>query len=442
MKKILTTLCCILLMFSACKKESSEGPEQKYTTDTYSHDVATAWMDMQLKLIKTTPGFTPPVAARALGYSGVALYETVVAGMPDHHSADMVLNYSYTLPVMMSPEDYNWAIAANAAMQRILLQLFANTSDANKASIDSLHDVLFSTFQDGTESAVSARSEDYGETVANIIFDWSKTDNGHEGYNSGFPASYVIPSGPGLWVPTPPAFAPIPLHPYWGENRPFVAKNVTGSCIPPQPITFSDLQGSDFYKQAFEVYEAKQNLTDEQKAIALFWADGGNTVTPPGHNMNIATQMLRKENANLARAAEVYMRMGMAANDAFVACWKGKYQYNVMRPVTYIRQYIAADWLPLIGTPPFPEYGSGHSTGSGAAASVLNSMFGENVSFTDYTHETAGLPARSFNSFNEAAAEAAVSRLYGGIHYRQSNDIALKCGKEIGANIVDLDLSK
>jgi hypothetical protein len=197
-----------------------------------------------------------------------------------------------------------------------------------------------------------------------------------------------------------------------------------------------------FYAQALEVYTTSLSLTEEEKEIALFWADGGNTYTPPGHNINLATLMLRNNKEDLGKCAEVYMRMGMALSDAFVACWKGKYMYNLLRPVSYIRQHIDPNWLPLIATPPFPEYGSGHSTASGAASEVLTAMFGNNVSFTDNTNTEFGFAPRMFSSFYEAASEAAVSRLYGGIHYRAGNEKALKCGKEIGRNIVSIDLRK
>jgi hypothetical protein len=429
------------LISSCSKKEPIPYINPSKDASSYDNKVPTQWMDLELRLIRTTSGFTPPVAARALGYTGLALYETVAPGT-DLRSAGQALNYSYTLPFIDKTKEYNWALAANAAMKEIMISLFDNTSSANKTSIDSLYDAKYLEVGSILDNDVIARSVNYGKEVAQIIFEWSKTDNGHMSYATGFPASYTVPTGPGYWVPTPPAFQAIPLQPYWGENRPFLAANVSANCIPPAPIPYSEDANSLFYAQALEVYTTNKALSAEEKEIALFWADGGNTFTPPGHIMNIATTMLRGRNESLDKSAEVYLRMGMAMSDAFIACWKGKFMYNLMRPVTYIRQNIDANWLPLIATPPFPEYGSGHSTASGAASEVLTSMFGNNVSFTDHTNDILGFAPRSFSSFYEAASEAAVSRLYGGIHYRAGNERGLKCGKEIGKNITNIDLRK
>jgi hypothetical protein len=154
--------------------------------------------------------------------------------------------------------------------------------------------------------------------------------------------------------------------------------------------------------------------------------------------VSIATQLLRAQEASLMKAVEVYAKVGIAVSDAFVACWNTKYRYNLLRPVTYIRSQIDPTWLPLLSTPPFPEYTSGHSVQSGAAFSVLAAEFGEHTTFTDRTHDDRGLPARQFHSFNDAAREAAISRLYGGIHYRPAIDCGLEQGRRIGQAVVSL----
>jgi hypothetical protein len=436
-KKLFIALVCASV-FAGCRKESSTGPVVVSETNKYNCSAVTAWMDMETRLVKNTPGFTPPVAARAMGYTGLALYEAIVPGTHVFRSAHEAMGLGYLLPATDKSAKYNWEAVANAAMRQMMLYMFENASDANKASIDSLFQASKNNYQ-GEDPVVVERSVAYGQSVADAIYAWSRSDNGDRAYNNSFPANYIVPTGDGLWEPTPPAFQKIPLLPYWGNNRPFIAADVDDAAMPGPAIPFSISESSDEYLQNMEVYTVKKNLTDDQRAIALFWADGGNTFTPPGHLMNIATQLLRQEDANLTKAAEVYMRMGVAVNDAFIACWKGKYKYNCLRPVTYIRKYIDPNWLPLIATPPFPEYGSGHSTVSGAVAEVLNAMFG-NTSFTDHTNEPLGLAARSFNNFYEAAEEAAASRLYGGIHYRNSNNVALLCGKAVGKNVASVRL--
>lgn len=442
-KILLLSLCCSVLISSCTKEEDETTPVSvSPATKLYSGNIACKWNDLELQLIKSTSGFVPPVAARALGYSNLAAYEAVVPGMPDHQSLKQALNLPYQLPYAAIDEKYNWALCSNAAYYQSIKTLFANTNATNKSKIDSLYLAIKNASGAGESADVIIRSEGYGAEVANQVIEYSKSDKGHEAYLNLFPSSYTLPVGPGYWEPTPPLFQPIPLLPYWGDNRTFLPLSTLNNCLPPAPFSFSTDPGSDFYKEAMEVYTTGKNLSSEQKAIASFWADGANTYTPPGHLMNIATQLLKEDQANLAFAAELYVRMGLACSDAFVACWKAKYTYNTLRPVTYIQKYVDASWSPYINTPPFPEYTSGHSSVSGAASVILTSMFGSDRSFTDHTNEWLGFPARSFNNFYEAAEEAASSRLYGGIHYSNGNKRGIQCGKQLGTYIAAIPLNK
>jgi hypothetical protein len=209
-------------------------------------------------------------------------------------------------------------------------------------------------------------------------------------------------------------------------------------------LPYSTDSGSSFYADALEVHDVGNALTAEQQAIANFWSDGPNTITPPGHWISILTSALEREGSSLSTAAHAYMFLGIALSDAFVSCWRTKYEHNVLRPVSYIRANVpgAASWASYIGTPPFPEYTSGHSTSSGAASIVLTELFGEDYAFTDDTHvgATPAWPARDFDSFEAAAAEATESRLFGGIHYRTANERGLATGERIGAAVMALPL--
>jgi hypothetical protein len=277
--------------------------------------------------------------------------------------------------------------------------------------------------------------------VARAVFGWSRGDGGHEGYLRNFPPDYVPPSGPGLWVPTPPAFQPA-LQPRWGDNRPLVLFDGR-SCAPDDPTRYSEQRQSAFFAQAREVYDVVNNRTPEQGAIALFWADDpGVTAGPPGHSISVATQVLRLEDASLMLAAETYAKVGVAVCDAFIACWKTKYVYNLVRPVTYIRRLIDPTWLPLLNTPPFPEYTSGHSVQSAAAFGVLADLFGDSYSFDDHTHDNRGLAPRRFGSFSAAAEEAAFSRLYGGIHFRPAIERGLTQGRCIAEAVNGLPVRR
>jgi PAP2 superfamily len=438
--KNLAVVLTATLTFSACKKTTPVDPIKPVTTvitgktaETYTGEVATKWADMELKLIKTTANFTPPIAARALGYSNLSMYEAIVPGMADNQSLVNQLQGLATLPKPVAGE-YNWALAANAARSSIIKSLYASTSEANKSTVDSLKMALENTFKGSSAAEVITRSNKFGEDIASAIFAYSKADGGHEAYKNVFPADYQLPVGASFWIPT--GAQKIPMLPSWGNNRFFVAKNRNENPAAPKPFSFD--ASSSMFAEANVVYETSKNLTAEQKAIALFWADGGGTPTPPGHYLNLASIVLKKENSNLAKATEVYTKMGMALSDAFTSCWKCKYTYNLMRPVSYIQTAIDPTWKSFIATPPFPEYTSGHSSGSGAAAAVLTDAFGGSYAFTDNT----GMPARNFTSFNQAAEEAKLSRLYGGIHFPMGNDEGQKNGKKIGTNVLGLKFKK
>jgi hypothetical protein len=280
--------------------------------------------------------------------------------------------------------------------------------------------------------------------VAASIFAWSRTDGGHEAYMFNFPKEYVPASGEGLWERTGPAYQRA-MQPYWGDNRTFVLAS-GAECAPPPPPEFSTSPDSAMYQEALEVYHTVLALTPEQRETALFWADDPMlTATPPGHWFAIATQLLRDEDVSLAEAAELYARLGIAVADSFIGCWQAKYEYNRLRPITYIQRYIDPAWNtpeltdPVL-TPPFPEYTSGHSTESGAAAQILTYYFGAAYPFVDRSQMRLGFAPRAFPTFAAAAEEAAISRLYGGIHFRSANESGLQQGRCIGDRVMQLQM--
>lgn len=414
--------------------QSAQADEANLQADG---EVAMAWFDLQLKLVKETPGFSPPVAARALGYSGVTLYEAVVNGMPDYQSLAGQLNKLKAIPQPPADLVYHWPTVANRALATITKQLFPTATPENLAAIDELYAWYAREFAGEVDAETFNRSDIRGRVVANAIYIWSMRDGGHKGFARNFPADYVPPTGAGLWIATPRVEGdPQPaLQPYWGNNRPFALK-AGDECAPPAPLAYSEDPESPFYAEALEVYETVNNLGPEEAEIAAFWSDDpGATATPGGHSISILTQVLRQEQAGLELAAEAYARMGIALADAFIGCWNIKFEHNLLRPVTYIQHLMDADWMPVLNTPPFPEYPSGHSVQSGAAAAVLTQLFGENYAFVDYTHEDRGFAPRSFDSFDAFAQEAAISRLYGGIHYRMAIDLGVEQGACIGARV-------
>jgi len=440
--KVLAFSCFIsLLLFVSCEQDDDQDFIKLETSD-YESEVVLDWIALTLQLTEETEGFTPPVAARVYGYSGLALYESVRHGMPNYKSLEGQLTdfNTGTIPTPSLDLEYHWGAVANAALSVFLENAFQTATVENLALIDALNIQYTTQFRSETTADIVDRSVAYGELVGNAVLDFANTDGQEDCYLNNFPSSYEVPVGEGLWEPTS-SDTPIPLQPYWGDVRPFMTENVAET-LPVAPPAYSTATDSEFYLEAIEVYEAVQNLTPEQQVIAEFWSDDpGNTATPPGHSYSIMMQVLALENADLARTAEVYAKLGMGIHDAFVSCWYAKYYYNLVRPITYIHEHIDDTWTIPLATPPFPEYTSGHSVQSGATAKILTDLFGDNYEFTDSTHinrtDIDGSP-RHFDSFYDFADEAAISRLYGGIHYRAAIEVGIDQGIQVGENIATL----
>lgn len=403
-------------------------------TSAYSGEVPEAFFTLSLDLVRTTPGYSPPVASRAFGYAGVALYEAVVSGMPGHSSFAGRLN-DLTLPPVPRNRAIHWPTVATTALASILRSLFPTAPPDQLAALDALERRFLHEARSTLPRDVFVRSAERGRVVSAHIFEWSKPDGGHEGFRNNFPP-YDPPKGPQYWVPTPPGFLPA-LQAYWSKNRPLLLHSGR-NCAAGPPLRYSEKPSSHFYREGVEVYDTVNNLSPEQREIALFWSDDpGQTPTPPGHWISILSQVSPLLELTLDRTAEAYAKVGIAVADSFVSCWHTKFRDVLLRPVTYIQRLIDEDWLPIIVTPPFPEYTSGHSVQSAASATVLTDLLGE-VAFTDHTHDRRGFPPRSFSSFTEAAEEAAVSRLYGGIHYRAACERGLKQGHRVGKRVAAL----
>ena len=427
----------LTFVFTSCE-ESPTGPSNGEVISgnlvkKYPADVALKWITLQQKLTKKTPGFDPLVSGRSYAYSGLTLYESIVKGMPGYYSVASPL-IGTSINTLPKHQAIHWSASANAAMAFILKNLYANTPDANKVTIDSLESALNAEYEKETNAQIVSQSTEYGRKIANSIFEWSKTDGGHEAYLGATSSTYVVPTGPGLWIPTPTAFAK-PARPYWGDNRSFVP-NSAASTAPPPPMTYSESPDSDFYKMVDEVYTISLSLKDEDNLIIKHWADIPGNYNTPSHYTHIATQLIQENKLKLDQAAVTYAKHGIALNEANISVFKAKYIHNVIRPISYIRNVMGYTmWSTVIGTPAHPEYPSAHATVGGASSTVLENIFGKNYSFVDRTQETL-YGTRSFNNLKEYAIEAAKSRVLGGIHYELSTEIGLHQGEKVG-NLVN-----
>ena len=406
-------------------------PDFSQSAKQYSADVATAWMKLQMNLNKTTTGFSSFPGDRAFGYSGLALYESVEPGIPNAHSVALQLSgfSSLTLP-NIKRAFYYWPASANAAMAFMSRNLFANTTPANFATIDSLEAAFNQQFQSKATTQELQNSVDFGRSVASAIFEWSKSDGGDQPYMHITDPSYVPPVGPGLWIPTPPLFTP-PIFPHWGGNRSFIS-NEANVTQPGPPLAYSEEPKSPFYQMVNELYVQSLSLTHEDSIIAKFWADIPGNFNAAAHATGILTQLIELNKFDLGEAAIAYAKHGIALYDASISVFKTKYTYNLIRPISYIRNVMGhTTWNTVVPTPSHPEYAAAHAVASAASATVMTDIFGDHYSFTDHTYDNI-YGARSFSSFEDYAKEAGHSRFLGGLHYAPSIETGLMQGKKIG----------
>lgn len=412
-----------------------------------SGDVATQWAKLTLHILKTTRGGSPTFNSRFLGYCGLTMYESVVNGNSEYSSLVGRLNGIEVLTTPNTDVKLNWALALNAGQAQIIKHIYSFTSKSNISKIDSLENYFLVKESKGLSEKQISASVKFGKTIANEIYEYSKTDGGHEGYKRNFDSSFVIKKGNGLWAP--PVIGqseiPLPLHHYWGQNRTFAKANFT---LPiPEMVEFDYSKGSKYYNYMKEVFDVRNSLSQEQKEIANWWGDDpSETFSPPGHSYYMALVAAENSKADIFKAAQTFSGVGMAVADAFVNCWKTKYHYNAERPFMFIYYNMSTLWDLYWPEPPFPAFYSGHAGQASSAATVLTHLYGEHFAFVDNAHlgrprdreRRVDYKSRKFNSFFEAAEESALSRLYGGIHTRHDNEVGLIEGKKVGQNINDL----
>jgi hypothetical protein len=430
--KHLLTAVMLSALFLQCKLTDHAEPN-----NTYSADVANAWMQMQIRLTRATTGYNSIVSNRSFGYAGITMYESVLPAIPGAVSLLSQIGGQSQIPGKGSGE-YYWPASLNAAMADLTRKFFESTSPANLSAIDSLEAVYKSRF--GTESTSDkiSNAEDFGRQVSTSIFNWSKTDGGDQAYKNVVDPNYIPPVGPGLWIQTPPAFAK-PIMPHWGSNRSFLAKSAELT-QPGAPIAYSEDPKSPFYAMVSELYTISLSLTHEDSTIVKFWGDQPGNQNVPAHATNILAQLVSKNNLYLYQAAAAYAMHGIAMSDAAISTMQTKYKYNLIRPVSYIRSVMAhPNWNTVIPTPPFGEYSAAHAVVSAASATVLESFFGKTYKFSDLTYDKS-YGTRSFDSFDAYAKEAGRSRLLGGLHYSPSIAIGLVQGRQVGEMAVKLKI--
>ncbi|WP_293298848.1 vanadium-dependent haloperoxidase [Allomuricauda sp.] len=442
MKKRISIFTALVLVLASCQKKQEPieiSPEEFHASvdkviEVMIHDI-----------------FSPPVASRIFAYPNIAAYEIVALKNDSYNSLAGQVTGLESIPKPENEENINYEMAALVAHMNLNKRLIFS-----EERIESFRDSLYTIWTEKNEPVFMA-SKQYGLQVANFIGEWMDKDNYKE--TRTMPKFSVDSEDPSRWQPTPPAYMN-GIEPHWEKIRPFAIDSAQ-QFKPIPPPEFSMEKDSDFYKEVMEVYEVRKSMIgkgdkSEEIAIAQFWdcnpyvsvtrghlMFATKKITPGAHWIGISKIASRKTNADFAKTVYAYTKTSIAIADAFISCWDEKYRSNLIRPETVINEYIDDSWEPVLQTPPFPEYTSGHSVVSGAAAVALTDIFGDDFAFDDDTEVAYGLPVRSFTSFNQAADEAALSRMYGGIHYRAAIVVGIKQGRDLGKFVVDkLDMTK
>ncbi|MEP3209126.1 MAG: vanadium-dependent haloperoxidase [Maribacter sp.] len=432
MKKIIVVFTALTVLYS-CNEPINVSPEDLHTSvdkviEIMIHDI-----------------FSPPVASRIFAYPNVAAYEIIALENPEYLSLAGQLTDFKSIPQPKDAVIINYKVAAMVAHMELSKKLIFSEHE-----MEVLRDSLYNIWE-GKNSVLFEDSKTYGLEVAEHVAEWMSKDN----YNQTrtMPKFTVNTDDPTRWQPTPPAYMD-GIEPHWNKIRPFVIDSAAQfKPVPPPPFSLD--KESDFYKELAEVYEISNQITakgddSEEIKIAQFWdcnpyvsvtrghlMFATKKISPGAHWIGITKIASRKTNSDFDKTIYAYTKASIAMADAFISCWDEKYRSNLIRPETLINEHIDENWKPVLQTPPFPEYSSGHSVVSGAASIALTDIFGDDFSFDDDTEVAYGLPVRSFTSFSKAADEAAISRMYGGIHYRAAVEIGVKQGRDLGKFVVD-----
>ncbi|MEQ8476411.1 MAG: vanadium-dependent haloperoxidase [Fulvivirga sp.] len=428
--KSIGVLLVLLILVSACNQEKQPikvdankmHETMQHLTDVIVHDI-----------------FSPPVASRIYTYPSVGAYEILAAKDSSYKSLAGQLNGLTPIPPV--PDNVNHEIAAIQTML-LLGKTLIFSEDKMDEFINEWHAELEAQGWSGEGKEATLA---YADAVKKHILDWADKDNYKQTRTF---EKFTVKEDVSRWQPTPPAYIEA-IEPHWSKIRTFVIDSAS-QFTPEPPTEFSIDENSQFFKEVKQVYDVKQSLTPEQSEIASFWdcnpyvmnvhghvMFATKKVTPGGHWIGIVKTVCKQTDASLMKSASAYVLTSLALVDGFISCWDEKYRSNLIRPETVINKYIDEEWTPLLQTPPFPEYTSGHSVISGAAGVALTSIFGEPFHFVDSTEVKYGLTAREFNSFKEASDEAAISRLYGGIHYMPAIENGVTQGRSLGKFIVD-----
>lgn len=484
-RNLLYCLALILVVFASCKQDqaTTKTTEDANLVSKFDYQTIYSWNELYMLIDKDALGYRPLPGPRALAYMGLSAYETAVPGMPTFNSLKRQWGPDLQIPDLDKNKKIHWPTALNASYGYLMKKFFFKTNfvagsghltnaDVQKKIETLQNDLDFKYKGEVNDNVLFNDSKAWGEAVATAVWKWAITDpygnesdlnplsndksKGSDFYYD-WRAKGLDASGkqiPGKWVPTNdnPDGA---MFPFAGRFRTFATTEAQKLCPPPVP--FSESPSSKFYAQALNVYNtSNSNISYEDKWIAEFWSDDifGQTFSPPTRLIAILDEVLAKEKSSLEKAVESVAKLGLALNDFGVSCWYSKYVYNLERPEHYIKRLIDPKWEPILVntvanvsgiTPSFPAYPSGHSTFGGGGGVILANLFGQNYQFTDACHkgrtEFNGTP-RTFDSFEDAGLEDALSRVPLGVHFEMDCFAGVDLGKGVARRVLALPWNK
>jgi len=394
----------------------------------------------QLSQAVIQDGFNPPQAIRIYAYCNITAYEALINSAKNYSSLGNQLNGLGDVPKPDAKLQYDFRYAAVVAFSKVARSLVYRifVTDATEKNL------LAKLEKENTPQPTIDNSKKYGNELADFMIAWIKNDNFTQLKTM---QRYELKGTPGSWEPTPPGYLDA-AEPNWCKIRPLVMKSVD-QFKPSPPHEFSEDTASQFYKEAIEVYNTVNELTRDRLIIAKYWDDSpahietsghfmyvSRKLTPGGHWMNIIKIVAKDKQLNMLESIRAYTLGSITMFDAFISCWDEKFKSDVIRPETYINRYIEPNWQPVFETPPFPEYTSGHSVASASIATIITAVIGDNIAFVDSSEVPFNLSFRKYKSFNDAANEAAMSRLYAGIHYRKAIEEGQKQGRAVANNVL------
>lgn len=409
--------------------------QKSLPTNQYSYMVASDWIDTYRMIVKET-GINPPKASRLYAYAGITMYESVYEGVLGNISLQGQLNGFEKGSIKRNTNRVHYGHVLNEAM----FMLSKSLLDISNRKVENHINYAYRKYQNNnriSDQKLYQNSVERGREIAEAIIEYSSKDNLKK--VNEMTSNYVVPNrmkNKSYWEYTDTAHKK-PVEPYWGLMRPFVLDSAS-QFFYPSKIPFSTDKYSEFYNQALEVVSAVRLRTPEHDQIRRWWTDNVYSQTPSGHWVGLIKYVLNIKKYKLDKAVELYAITSIAGYDGFLSCWDAKYKYNLLRPETYIRQFVEgySTWSTKQEdiTPPFPEYPSGHSVCSAACAGVLTNQVGL-ITFTDSLNVDNFLKPRTYHSFFEASQEAGISRIMGGIHYREAIVNGLIQGNNISTHI-------